>query len=685
MIRFGRDLTNDLDAMMRREWLVTNGVGGYAMGTPTGVRTRRYHGYLISALKPPTERTLTVAALDTWVTAESSGLRENAREKYPLCTHEWAAGVLLPDGYRHLESFELDGTIPTWTWIIGNTQIVQRVWMQHGKNTTYITYEHRRGADPVTMHITPLVTYRDHHRNTGGGGSVSVQIRREEGYHDVNILPGEDLSRDADAPTPTPFRILANADTVTPTNSWWWSFRLSVETERGLNDQEDLYAAAQFSRTLRPGETLAMICTTEPDMPPPWQETLATQRERDRALVQSAQLDSAPEWIQRLALAADQFIVDRQISGDTGKSILAGYPWFTDWGRDTMIALPGLTLATHRPEIAEKVLRTFAHFVSQGMLPNRFPDAGQEPEYNTADATLWYFEAIRAYLDVVDDADLITTLYPTLREIIEWHVRGTRFGIRVDEEDGLLWAGEEGWQVTWMDVKVEDWVVTPRMGKPVEINALWYNALVIMEELAIRLGQMNDAARFRAMATRAEESFLQRFPNPEGYLYDVVDTPNGDDATLRPNQLIAVSLTNSMLDDDLARSVVDICARKLITSVGLRSLAPDEADYCAHCTGEIRSRDGAYHQGTVWSWLIGTFVAAHYRVYKDAHAAFSYLAPLGDHLRDAGLGTISEIFDGDAPHTPRGCMAQAWSVAEVLRVYRLLEPALSAETTPIRL
>ena len=671
MLRFGRELTSDPDALLRREWLVTNGIGGYAMGTPAGARTRRYHGLLVAALKPPAARTVLVASVDAWV--------EIDKTKHPLCTHEWTAGVLLPDGYRHLESFQLDGLIPTFTWSLGDVSIVQRVWMEYGKNTTYVLYEYQRGTRPVNLQLIPLCTHRDHHRSTIGGSAVDVRMSEIAIYDCATIDASEDLSRDPKAGKPQPFRLLCNTDTAHPTAEWWWSFRMSQETERGLTDHEDLFAAVTFTKTLQPGQSMVLICTTETDLPRAWKDALSAERDRQEQLVTEAHLEAAPVWIRQLALAADQFIVARTINKKKGTTIIAGYPWFSDWGRDTMIALPGLTLALRRGYLAERILRTFAHFIDRGMLPNRFPDDGEAPEYNTVDATLWYFEAVRAYLAENNDLDLLKLLYPKLCEIIEWHVKGTRFNIQVDPADGLLAAGDETTQLTWMDVKVEDWAVTPRAGKPVEINALWYNALCILSGFANRLGNTDSGTLYATMAQRVYDSFNQRFWYAKGgYCYDVIDTLDGDDTSLRPNQLIALSLPNVLLSPEQAKSVVDVCTRELVTSVGLRSLAPDHLDFIGHYSGDVLSRDGAYHQGTVWSWLIGPFVAAHYAAYKDAALAYSYLAPFEDHLMDAGLGTVSEVFEGDAPHMPKACIAQAWGVAEILRVYRLLEADLTA-------
>ena len=358
-----------------------------------------------------------------------------------------------------------------------------------------------------------------------------------------------------------------------------------------------------------------------------------------------------------------------------GKTIIAGYHWFSDWGRDTMIALSGLCLTTKRYDVAQTILKTFAAFVDQGMLPNRFPDQGEQPEYNTVDATLWYFHAIDAVASATNDWSLVRELYPVLQDIIAWHVKGTRYHIHVDR-DGLLYAGEPGVQLTWMDAKVDDWVVTPRIGKPVEINALWIHALRVMAKFAQQVGDTSEAARYQAQADRAVQSFQQRYWYGEGgYLYDVIDGPNGSDSSLRPNQLFTVSLEPDLLSPEAARSVIEVCAQQLLTSYGMRSLAPTHEDYEGIFTGDRYARDGAYHQGTVWSWLIGPFVEAHYNVYHDRETALSYLRPFAQHLNDLCVGSISEVFYGDAPHLPRGCAAQAWSVAEVLRMWVKLTSA----------
>jgi 4-alpha-glucanotransferase len=381
----------------------------------------------------------------------------------------------------------------------------------------------------------------------------------------------------------------------------------------------------------------------------------------------------APRWIARLALAADAFLFSRPVEDQhRGQSVIAGYPWFGDWGRDTMISLPGLTLATGRPEIALRILKTFASFVSQGMLPNVFPGRGDRAEYNTADASLWFFEAWRAYFDATDNVAALRDVFPVLSDMIEWHRRGTRYGIAVDSADGLLKAGAAGVQLTWMDAKVGDWVVTPRMGKPVEINALWYNALRIMSAFAARLAQPD---RFSAQAQAAKHSF-KRFVRADGEgLYDVIDGPNGADASIRPNQIFAVSLPHSALSSSEQASVVRVCSRHLLTPFGLRSLAPGSPAYHPRYGGGVRERDGGYHQGPVWGWLLGHFSVAAYRVTGDATAARALLELMSDALEDQGVGTIGEIFDGDPPYHPRGAPAQAWSVACTLDAWRMLEKA----------
>lgn len=653
-VSLGRDVCGALDSALRREWLVTNGIGGYASGTVAGIVTRRYHGLLVAALTPPLGRTVLASSVDI-----------SARyldQKYALAAHEYGDGTVDPHGYRYIESFRLDGSIPVWRYALADGVLEKRIWMAHGKNTTYMQLSWERAQGAVELDLAALVTYRDYHSHSRG----DWPFRSREVAGGIE-LTAYDRAR--------PFRILCSGGYFVGDSGWYWNFRHRVESYRGLDDVEDLFRPGKFVVALQPGETVTLIATAEPDEPTAPSLAFTAERERQHAL-QTPLLASQPSWIQQLVLAADQFVVQRGNGAD--QTVIAGYPWFGDWGRDTMIALPGVALTTERYQIAATILRTFAKHVSEGMLPNRFPDGAEEPEYNTVDATLWFFHAINQYILSSGDESIARELYPVLSDIVEWHIKGTRYSIKVDAEDGLLYAGEAGVQLTWMDAKVGDWVVTPRIGKAVEINALWHNALLVMSKLATLVDDESASQRFRSMGHRVATAFRQRFWFEDGgYLYDVIDGPLGTpdesgrrhDASLRPNQLFAVSLSDGLLDEKQQRAVVDICARELFTPLGLRSLASRDSDYGGHYGGGQFERDGVYHQGTVWAWLLGPFAMAHYRVYKDAVTARSWLTGIAAHLQDAGLGTVSEIFDGDEPHTPRGCPAQAWSVSEVLRAW----------------
>ena len=650
-IDFGREICNSQEAAFSRQWLVTNGIGGYAAGTIAGALTRRYHGLLIAALQPPLARTLMVAKLDE--TARYGG------KAYPLFTNQWDAGLVKPRGFFHLDRFHLEGTTPVWAYALADALLEKRVWMQPGDNTTYVRYEVLRASGPLELTLKAVVNHRDHHGSTGVG-DWPMRVERVE--HGLRVLASEHV---------VPFYLLSDRAEATPQQEWYRNYYLREEAYRGLDPWEDHLLAGDFRAELRPGASLTLVASTEPAPTLDGDSALRDRQTYETRLRDRGERSGGKEEIQQLLLAADQFIVDRPSAEDgVGKTVIAGYPWFGDWGRDTMIALPGLTLATGRPEVARNILRTFARFVDRGMIPNRFPKAEQEPEYNTVDATLWYFEALRAYLEHTGDVEILEELFPILKEMLDWHWEGTRYNIHVDPEDGLLYAGEPGVQLTWMDAKVGDWVVTPRIGKPVEVNALWYNALRSMADFAQMIGEEDD---YSAPAAGVAESFTRFWSRESGYCCDVIDGPEGDDLALRPNQLIAVALPHSPLTPEQRRAVVDVCARYLLTPHGLRSLAPSESGYQGQYGGDQHRRDGAYHQGTVWAWLIEPFVRAHLRVYDDPAAARSYLAPLLRHLREHGVGSLSEIFDGDPPFTPRGCFAQAWSVAAVLRAWQLTE------------
>ena len=669
-IDLGRDVTGRLATAESKEWLCTNGIGGFASGTVAGLLTRRYHGLLVAALAPPVGRTLLVSKLDERV--HYDGLSR------PLFTNRWADGTLDPAGYRDLERFTLDGTTPVWTWGCADALVEKRVWMESGANTTYVRYSVVRARAPITLEIAVLVNYRDYHGTTHGGWPMVVD-RVPDGVR-IDAFAGAH-----------PFVILADGADFVVEHEWYYGFDLARENERGLPALEDHLRAATLHATIEPGRSLTVTLSAEPA---PSREGEAAWQRRQRhemdvvAQWQRAQAPprQAPAAVQRLVLAADQFVVRRPLPDvPDGMTVIAGYHWFGDWGRDTMISLPGLTLTTGRPEIARRILTTFARFVDRGMLPNRFPDAGEAPEYNTADAALWYVEAVRAYHVATGDDGVVKELFPALESIIDFYRRGTRFGIAEDPADGLLRAGEPGVQLTWMDAKVGDWTVTPRIGKPVEINALWFNALSAMAAFARTLHQ--PAAPWEALARQVKRSFGRFWCESAGYCYDVVDGPEGDDATLRPNQIFAVSLPAMAVSAEHARRIVDTCARHLLTAHGLRSLAPLDFRYRGSYAGNVLERDGAYHQGTVWAWLLGPFVAAHLKVYADPAAAEALLTPLLRHLADYGLGSIGELFDGDPPFAPGGCIAQAWSVAEILRVWQAISAARASArklTSPSR-
>lgn len=664
-IQFGREVCGNLDQSEQREWLVTNGIGGYGSGTVAGMLTRRYHGLLVAPMSPPLGRTLLLTKLDETVLYGD--------RYYPLHTNRWASGVVGPHGYRHIERFSLEGTIPTWRYACADALLEKRIWMQPGENTTYVCYQLIRAAQPLTLTLKALVNYRDHHHHTQGNGWRMTVIPVDRGIHI------------AAHPEATQFQVMSDRAEVTPAHDWYFGYELAVERYRGLDDRDDHLHAGTFQVTLQLGEAVTIVASTERKLNLDGEIALKFRRTYEQKLLglwrsnRPIETKDIPAFANRLVLAADQFIVNRATPDDPqGKTILAGYPWFSDWGRDAMISLPGLTLCTGRPEIARSVLRTYARHVDQGMLPNRFPDQGETPEYNTVDATLWYFEAVRIYYENTQDDDLVRELFPVLADIIDWHCRGTRYNIHLDPADGLLYAGEPGVQLTWMDAKVGDWVVTPRIGKPVEVNALWYNALRTIAKFAREI--MKPHQEYDAIADRSLARFSRFWNADRGYCYDVLDAPEGDDASLRPNQLFAVSLSESPLSSPQQRAVVDVCARSLLTSHGLRSLAADHPNYRGTYGGNPYQRDSAYHQGTVWGWLLGPFVTAHLRVYGDPIRARQFLEPMANHLLAHGVGSLSEIFDGDAPMLPRGCIAQAWTVAEVLRAWVATEPVPNGQS-----
>jgi predicted glycogen debranching enzyme len=651
MIQFKKDICANLDAALGREWLETNGLGGFASSTIVGLNTRRYHGLLVAALKPPVERFVLLSKMEETLIIDGQAFELSAN-RYP--------GVVHPQGFHYLKQFRLD-PFPVFTYEIEGIEIEKSVFMIHGENTTVVQYHLKKNNHPerpnrLSLEIRPLIAFRDYHSTTHENGAINTSIKEQLGQ--VSIAPYDGLPE---------LYLSHSAAEVMKSGDWYRNFEYQAEQQRGLDFHEDLFNPLILRFDLKLRRQAAVIASTEPHDAERATEYRQSEITRRRNVIASTHLEDP--LAQDLALAADQYIVSR---GDQ-KSVIAGYHWFSDWGRDTMIALPGLTLPTGRHDVAKSILRTFAKHVDQGMLPNRFPDAGETPEYNTVDATLWFFEATRTYLAYSGDLDFVREeLYPVLTDIINWHVRGTRYGIKVDPS-GLLSSGEQGVQLTWMDAKVGDWVVTPRRGKPVEIQALWYNALCIMDNLAQGFGDEAGAKRYRNMATVASWSFNRLFWNEKtGCLYDVT---NGapPDPSIRPNQIFAVSLPYSMLSTERSKRVVEKVQEHLLTPYGLRSLSPEDPQYRGHYSGGPWERDGAYHQGTVWPWLMGPFITAYLKVNQYSEAArdqaLAWLKPLKNHLQDAGLGHISEICEGDAPHRPCGCIAQAWSVAEVFRAY----------------
>jgi predicted glycogen debranching enzyme len=657
-IKFGREVCGNLDAAEAREWIVTNGIGGFASGTVAGCVTRRYHGLLVAALHPPVGRTQLVAGLDEIV--------RYAGAEYSLATHQWASGVVDPKGFLNIESFCLDGMTPVWTYALADALLEKRVWMRHGENTMYVEYTLLRAGSAIEMELKALVNYRDFHASTHAG---DWRMKIDPVENGVQIVAFDGA---------TPFYLKCAGAQCEPRHEWYRNYFLPVEKERGLDDQEDHLFAASFRIKLKVGVGVTFAATTLAEAQCDGNTARAESVERETRLLQSWRAEnekSAAEypWQPQLVLAADQFIVKRSLpQHPDGRSIIAGYHWFGDWGRDTMIALPGLTLATGRADVARQILLAFAEYVDGGMLPNNFPDAGGKPVYNSVDAALWFFEAVRQYFAVTKDGRTLLQLFPTLGEMIDAHVKGTRYNIHVDPADGLLYAGEPGVQLTWMDAKVGDWVVTPRIGKAVEVNALWINALETMAEFARLLARPGGG--YEKLSAKAQKNFQKFWNEDRCCCFDVIDAPGaGNDAALRPNQLLAVSLPVSPLTEDQQKSVVDICAQHLLTSYGLRSLAPGEPGYQGHYAGGPKDRDAAYHQGTVWGWLLGPFVLAHLRVYGDRTEAMRFLEPLGISVHMYGLGTLGEIFEGEPPFTPHGAIAQAWTVGEVLRAMREIQ------------
>ena len=649
----------DWAPLVEREWLVANGLGGYASGTVAGATTRRYHGLLIAAEPPPLGRTLTLVDLIETVHLEDGTLIRLGGEDRPE--------KLELHGARYLQEFRLEWGLPSWRYGFDGLTLVKRLVVLWGTNTTVIEYTVPKGGR-MRLELRPTVRLRSH--------DLSVHTPLEPGYSHVREEEGVRVTGVEGFPD-LRMRIAGVNDEFQDDVRVLPEFLYRVEASRGYAAVGDTWSPGYWTTELSAETAVSLVASTaewdDVPMPESAAELFELEVDRRRRLIQIAHPFARKGAAAELVPAADQFIIEPVRAHRPGytkeRSIIAGYHWFTDWGRDTMISLEGLTLLTGREDEAVAILRTFAGYTKDGLIPNHFPEGDNEGVYHTADATLWFFHAVDRYIEHTADQEILNELLPTLRDIVQAHLRGTRFNIGVDSVDGLLRQGADGYQLTWMDAKVENWVVTPRRGKAVEINALWYNALKLMERWEEEGGDPQGALEMGELASRARESFNRRFwIESEGYLYDVVDGEGGDDPSFRPNQIFAVSLPNPVLDESRWASVVERVRARLLTPVGLRSLAPEHPDYRRTYFGNLWERDAAYHQGTVWSWLIGPFVDAWLKVHPgDQRTARSFVSGLLSHMDDFGIGSVAEIFDAEEPHQPRGCIAQAWSVAEALR------------------
>ncbi|MFT3908155.1 MAG: amylo-alpha-1,6-glucosidase [Ferruginibacter sp.] len=650
MLQKDKTALQNYNEAIQYEWLETNGLGGWSSSTIIGCNTRRYHGLLIAATVPPAERMALVSKLDETIVIDD--------QRFELGTNNYGDAIS-PNGYNYLKSFFKD-IFPQWIYDVNGVELKKTIAMIHGENTTLIIYDVIKAANPFSLELLPLLSVKGYHSMMRANSDINREASFDNNIFKVKAYEG----------TPGIFIKVPGGDYKANPN-WFYHFNHSVEQYRGQDFIEDLFNHGIFSLQLKQGDSIGIIISIEDPIKKDAHELLSKESLRRQLLLVDQPEDKT---LQQLILAADQFIVKRD---EYLKTIIAGYHWFTDWGRDTMISLPGLCLSTGRFEDAKKIIAAFANSVSRGMLPNRFQDNGEAPEYNNVDGTLWYFIAVYKYLQASGDRDFILRdILPVLKEIVDWHCKGTRYNIH-STGDGLLYAGENGQQLTWMDARIGTWVVTPRMGKPVEIQALWYNAICIYRELLILNKEKDTSTVYTVMAERTKQSFNQLFWYEEGnYLYDNINE-NGISCTeIRPNQLFAISLPFTIIDDKKkAKAIIKNVEENLYTVVGLKSLAASDANYISKYSGDQWHRDSSYHQGTVWSWLLGAYVDAIMKTggknqkskAKNVIEAFKY------HLNEACIGSVSEIFDAGSPHHPRGCIAQAWGVAEILRVIKEYE------------
>ena len=636
-------LLNDFTQSYSREWLETNGIGGYASSTVSGAHSRKYHGLLVAAEHPPVGRIVLLSKLVETIVTDSAA--------YELDCNKFSDSVH-PKGYEYITGFK-KGLFTEYTYAVGNVKFTKTIFMPHGENTTVIRYEIKEADGEFTIKLKPFVAYRDYHTIKKYDDGINPTYTFKDGQLKVSPYLN------------TPELFISVPESIfAPSPDWYKGYVYQGELDRGMDGYEDLFTHGEFYARVKKGDVFNVIISTEDAKKKDAEKFYKSEIKRREALI--SKLKVKDEFASTLALAADQFVVRR---GSDQKTVLAGYHWFSDWGRDTMIALPGLCLSTERYTEAKQILKAFSNYISDGMIPNRFPDVGEEPEYNTVDATLWYFVATYQYYKKTEDKEFIVKeMFPLFANIIDWHYKGTRFGIKVDT-DGLLSAGEQGSQLTWMDAKVGDWVVTPREGKAVEINALWYNALMIMQEFAKLAGKDDKFYKDKAAATL--KSFNKEFHNEiSGTLYDVVRGLYKD-SSARPNQVFVLSLPFEMVNKKIGKAILKEIEELLLTPVGLRSLSPKNYHYKGYYAGDWVARDGAYHQGTVWSWLLGPYMSAKIKVEGEQgkEQVRKIIKSFEKHLYEAGIGTVSEIFDGEAPFYPKGCVAQAWGVSEILRVY----------------
>ena len=650
------------ELLVEREWLLTNGVGGYASGTLTGAISRRYHGLLVAALPAPLGRVVMLSQIAEELYFTNGAVIE-------ICSGVGSQETTETAAFASLAEFRLEDGLPVWLYRIENIVLEKRLLLVHEQNTVLVCYKLLSEADPIKLQLRPLVQFRFHEEPVG------PLVKRYE------FTAGKDQFQIASKNFPQTLCLVLH--------STGWSHTVDhnkiedvyyrAEHQRGYEALGDVWSPGYFEIDLAPGQQAALIASAEswerireidPD------QSFAAERARRSGLLSQAHPRARSGPAAELVLAADQFIINPVARYDADnddlqrRTIIAGYHWFTDWGRDTMISLEGLTLVTGRHQEARAILASFAKVIRDGLIPNLFPEGARNALYHTADATLWFFHALDRYVELTRDRTLLRRLLPKLVEVVEHHLRGTQFGIVVDA-DGLLTQGQQGYALTWMDAKVGDWVVTPRRGKAVEINALWYNALRLLGLWLREEARFEESEEIERHAARAKNSFNERFWYAEGgYLYDVIDGNGGDNSSCRPNQIISFSLRFPVLNRLRWDPVLRVVQHQLLTPYGLRSLAPGHPDYKEKYFGDLRSRDAAYHQGTVWPWLIGPFIDAWLRVHPgDYDTARGFLNEVTVHLGDAGVGTISEVFDAEPPFTPRGCIAQAWSVAEVLRCW----------------